>query len=158
MGSAKRFARYLTFKLILLFITTVIGVYITILVANMGGYVDKLRMSQLREEIGMKIMRDPALRNVPTTQKKKMIEEKVRLEAERLGLDKPFLILARRNDAEPRSCSVHGERFWLTSGQSDYFGAPPTNLVVDGNIILSDIFPQFVYWFGALSSVWQLVR
>jgi len=87
-----RFARYLTFKVVLLFITTVIGVYITILVANMGGYVDKLRMAQLREEIGMKIMSDPSLRDVPTEQKKAMIETKIRLEEKRLGLDKPFFI------------------------------------------------------------------
>ena len=87
-----RFARYLAFKVVLLFITTVIGVYITILVANMGGYVDKLRMAQLREEIGMKIMSDPSLRDVPTEQKKAMIETKIRLEEKRLGLDKPFFI------------------------------------------------------------------
>ncbi len=92
MGGAGRFMRYLLIKVVLLFITTVIGVYITILVANMGGYVDKLRISQLREEIGMKIMRDPALRDVPTEQKKAMIEEKIRLEEKRLGLDKPFLV------------------------------------------------------------------
>ncbi len=92
MGGAGRFMRYLLVKVVLLFITTVIGVYITILVANMGGYVDKLRISQLREEIGMKIMRDPALRDVPTEQKKAMIEEKIRLEEKRLGLDKPFLV------------------------------------------------------------------
>jgi len=58
----------------------------------MGGYVDELRRSQLREEIGMKIMRDPALRDVPTEQKKKMIEERIRLEEKRLGLDKPFIV------------------------------------------------------------------
>ena len=92
MSGASRFARYLAVKVVLLFITTVVGVYITILIANMGGYVDELRRSQLREEIGMKIMRDPTLRDVPVEQKKKMIEDRIRLEEKRLGLDKPFII------------------------------------------------------------------
>ena len=92
MKGTGRFVRYLGVKVLLLFITTVIGVYITILIANMGGYVDELRRAQLREEIGMRIMRDPSLRSVPTEQKKKMIENKIRLEEKRLGLDKPFLI------------------------------------------------------------------
>ncbi len=92
MSGASRFARYLAVKVVLLFITTVVGVYITILIANMGGYVDELRRSQLREEIGMKIMRDPSLRDVPVEQKKKMIEERIRLEEKRLGLDKPFIV------------------------------------------------------------------
>ncbi len=92
MSGASRFARYLGVKILLLFITTVIGVYITILIANMGGYVDELRRSQLREEIGMKIMRDPSLRDVPVEQKKKMIEDRIRLEEKRLGLDKPFVV------------------------------------------------------------------
>lgn len=92
MSGTARFLRYIAVKVILLFITTVIGVYITILVANMGGYVDELRRSQLREEIGMRIMRDPSLREVPTEQKQKMIEDRIRLEEKRLGLDKPFLV------------------------------------------------------------------
>lgn len=92
MSSAGRFARYLGIKTILLLITTVIGVYITIMVANMGGYVDKLRISQLKETVGMSIMSNPAYRNVPTEQKKQMIEDKIRLEEKRLGLDKPFLV------------------------------------------------------------------
>jgi len=92
MNGTRRFVRYLGVKVLLLFITTVIGVYITILIANMGGYVDELRRAQLREEIEMRILRDPSLRNIPTEQKKKMIEDKIRLEEKRLGLDKPFLI------------------------------------------------------------------
>ena len=92
MSGVSRFVRYLAVKLILLFITTVIGVYITILIANMGGYVDELRRSQLREEVGMKIMRDPSLRDVPVEQKRKMIEDRIRLEEKRLGLDKPFMV------------------------------------------------------------------
>ena len=92
MSGTRRFVRYLVVKVLLLFITTVVRVYIPILIANMGGYVDELRRAQLREEIEMRIMRDPALRNIPTEQKKKMIEDKIRLEERRLGLDKPFLI------------------------------------------------------------------
>ena len=142
MGSAKRFARYLTFKLILLFITTVIGVYITILVANMGGYVDKLRMSQLREEIGMKIMRDPSLRNVPTTQKKKMIEEKVRLEAERLGLDKPFLIRSLYFLRDAMTLNLGRAQFMVSDSGSRQVKAiilerlPPTLLLMGTSFFL----------------------
>ncbi len=92
MNSTRRFARYLGIKTVLLFFTTVVGVYITILVANMGGYVDELRISQLHESIGIAIMSNPAYKNLSTEEKQALVEEKIRLEEKRLGLDKPFFV------------------------------------------------------------------
>ena len=58
----------------------------------MGGYVDKIRRGQIREQIGMQIGIDQNLRDLPQEQRKAMIVEMARLEEERLGLDRPFIL------------------------------------------------------------------
>ena len=51
--TAKRLAGFFSIRLVLQIITIIIGVYITILVANMGGYADTiLKASILEEESG----------------------------------------------------------------------------------------------------------
>jgi peptide/nickel transport system permease protein len=87
-----RVARFMGARAVTLFITVVIGVYLTILIANMGGYVDNIRRGQIREEIGMQIGMDQNLRDLPQEQRKAMIEEMARLEERRLGLDRPFIL------------------------------------------------------------------
>jgi peptide/nickel transport system permease protein len=41
-----------------LFVTVVIAVYLTILIANMGGYVDEIVRGQIREFIGQQLRAD----------------------------------------------------------------------------------------------------
>jgi peptide/nickel transport system permease protein len=65
-GTFSRLARYSITRLLMLFITVVIGVYLTILIANMGGYVDEIR--------------------------DKIIEERIAIEEKRMGLDQPFIL------------------------------------------------------------------
>jgi hypothetical protein len=72
-------------------VTVVIGLYLTILIANMGGYVDKIRMSQIREDVNMRapmMTRDAQVWTRHVRMKK--IEESIRLQEKRLGLDQPF--------------------------------------------------------------------
>ncbi|HEX2698287.1 MAG TPA: hypothetical protein VHM28_11310, partial [Anaerolineales bacterium] len=44
-----RVFRYSAIRLITLFVTVVIGVYLTIMIANMGGYVDEIMRNDIRE-------------------------------------------------------------------------------------------------------------
>lgn len=87
-----RIAKYSGFRLISMVITVIIGLYLTILIANMGGYVDQIRKSQIREDVNMRAANDPAMRKLAPDVRAKMVEETIRLQEKRLGMDKPFIV------------------------------------------------------------------
>ncbi len=95
-SSFARVARYVALRLITLFLTVIIGVYLTILIANMGGYVDQIKKGEIREAVQMRVLTDQTLRNLPADARAKRIEDLVRLEEKRLGLDQPFLVRSFR--------------------------------------------------------------
>jgi peptide/nickel transport system permease protein len=70
-----RVARYSATRLIMLFMTVVIGVYITILIANMGGYVDKIQRGQIRESVDQAFAMNPMFKSLSEEQKLKMRTE-----------------------------------------------------------------------------------
>ncbi len=90
LNTLRRIALYTGVRVVVLFITVVIGVYLTILVANMGGYVDKLLEGEIAEKIAVQVMGDQAMRRLPVEERNRIIEEKVQIERKRLGLDTPF--------------------------------------------------------------------
>jgi len=61
-----RVFKYSGVRLLSLFITVVIGVYLTIMIANMGGYVDQMMKAEIQERITMQIGRNPAFRDMDT--------------------------------------------------------------------------------------------
>src|SRR5512139_3407605 len=63
-SSFSRIARYTVVRLLMLFVTVVIGVYLTILIANMGGYVDQIRRGEIREAVGLRVLTDPSIKNL----------------------------------------------------------------------------------------------
>jgi peptide/nickel transport system permease protein len=87
-----RVGRYMAVRIVLLGITVVIGIYLTILIANMGGAVDNIRKGQIREGVGMVAALDPTLRALSPAEKTRMIEARVAIEEKRLGLNTPFLV------------------------------------------------------------------
>ncbi|MDQ7848989.1 MAG: ABC transporter permease [Armatimonadota bacterium] len=87
-----RVVTYSTTRLVALFLTVVVGVYLTILVANMGGYVDVIKRTEIREQVGISVSFDPTMQRLPAEERQKRIEELVKIEEERLGLDRPFLV------------------------------------------------------------------
>jgi peptide/nickel transport system permease protein len=89
--SLTRLMRYTFLKLIALIITVAIGVYITIIVANMGGEVDEIRMASIRESVALAATADPAFKALSTDERIAYINDRVALEAERYGLDRPFI-------------------------------------------------------------------
>lgn len=98
-GPESAFARifkYTSVRLVTLFFTVVIGVYLTILIANMGGYVDKIRQGEIRESVGLRVLSDPALRNLPPETRNERLNQLIALEEKRLGLDQPFLLRSFR--------------------------------------------------------------
>ncbi len=91
-GTFSRLARYSITRLVMLFITVVIGVYLTILIANMGGYVDEIRRGTIREEVGIEVMADQQLKQLPQAERDKIIAERIAIEEKRMGLDRPFIL------------------------------------------------------------------
>ena len=91
-----RVLKYSGMRLIALVITVVIGVYLTIIIANMGGYVDELQKGQVDDRITQAVARDPASRDMTPEARKDYIETQKQLEYKRLGLDQPFLVKSFR--------------------------------------------------------------
>lgn len=93
-STVARLAKFAAFRLVVLFFTVVIGIYLTVLVANMGGYVDDIRRGEIRNEISIQIFmsQDPEIKEMTAEEKNKLLNEQVRIEEKRRGLDQPFII------------------------------------------------------------------
>jgi peptide/nickel transport system permease protein len=87
-----RVAKYMGVRLVFLFFTIVIGVYLTILIANMGGYVDQIRRGVIREQVGLQVLEDPTFRQLSQDQRDALITDMIRVEEERIGLNRPFIV------------------------------------------------------------------
>lgn len=62
-----------------LLVTVVIAVYLTILIANGGGYVDQMRIGQIREQVILQMGSDPEMALLTVQQRKQLEEERVRV-------------------------------------------------------------------------------
>ncbi|MFW5991718.1 MAG: ABC transporter permease [Halanaerobiaceae bacterium] len=89
----KRMIKYVSFRIAILFITVLVGVYLVILIANMGGHVDNIRESQIKENVGAQLQaqRD-MLRDMDSESRREYENELVEREKRRLGLDQPFML------------------------------------------------------------------
>ena len=92
LQSTKRLLRYTFLKLVALVFTVAIGVYITILVVNMGGAVDKIRLATIRESAALAATANPAFKYMSVEERTNYLNRQVELEVKRLGLDRPFMI------------------------------------------------------------------
>ncbi|HSM72239.1 MAG TPA: ABC transporter permease [Anaerolineales bacterium] len=91
-----RVARYTVVRIITLFLTTVVGVYLTVLIANMGGYVDQIQRAMIREDVNQLLRNDVSFRALPQEEKDARANEMIRLREERIGLDQPFAVRSVR--------------------------------------------------------------
>lgn len=87
-----RVARYTAIRLLTLFVTVVIGIYLTILIANMGGYVDQIMKGEIRDRIQTTFAASPSFQKLSPEARKKLMEESIALEEKRLGLDIPVAV------------------------------------------------------------------
>jgi peptide/nickel transport system permease protein len=91
-STLNRVMRYTVVRLLTLAITVVIAMYLTVLIANMGGYVDEIRMGEIRQQVSMSFAANPAYRTLSQDQRTKLINDQIAVLAHHAGLDKPFLI------------------------------------------------------------------
>ncbi len=91
-----RVVQYTGLRMIALFFTVLIGVYLTILIANMGGHVDEIRKGYIRESVAISVGIDPEFKNMTADERREHIDQLVALQEKRMGLDQPFLLRSFR--------------------------------------------------------------
>ena len=89
--TSTRIAKYALLRATALIVTVIVGVYLTVLITNMGGHVDNIRMAQVREAAGARVLSDPELQALPPSELNRLIQAQVELEIQRLGLGQPFI-------------------------------------------------------------------
>jgi peptide/nickel transport system permease protein len=86
-----RITKYTLVKGIMLLVTVVVAVYLTIIVANLGGYVDEIFKARIDQALAGRVM-GGWLKDVPTEEKFKIIEQTRWEMEEASGLHEPFLL------------------------------------------------------------------
>lgn len=109
-----RIVKYVLYRGVALFFTVVIGVYLTVLIANMGGYLDTIRKAQIREQVGALVLADPTLQTLPASELRLRIDEIAAIEIQRLRLDQPFLL---------RSINYLTDALTLNLGRAEYLAS-----------------------------------
>jgi len=91
-STVSRVARYTAVRLVTLFATVVIGIYLTIMIANMGGYVDVIMRAEIRERMTMQFANSPISRSLAPDQRKEFLAKQIALEENRVGLNTPVAV------------------------------------------------------------------
>jgi len=85
------YVRYIAKKAIFLAATLLIALYLTVVIANMGGYLDKLLTQQVRYEVLQELKRDPNFNRRPPEEQNTTFNNTLRGALEARGLTQPFL-------------------------------------------------------------------
>ncbi len=95
-SAIQRVLKFSLFRLMALLATVVIGVYLTIMIANMGGYVDTIMIGEIKERVTLTVMNSPAAKTMDPEARNKLVQEKIDLEITRMGLDQPLVVRSIR--------------------------------------------------------------
>ncbi len=87
-----RVAKYMSVRVVTLLLTVVISLYLTIMIANMGGYVDNIRKGEIRERILLMVRSNPTFRAMTPDVRNERTAQLIAQEEHRLGLDRPFVV------------------------------------------------------------------
>lgn len=77
-------------------VAIVIAIYLTILIANMGGHMDEIRKAQIYETYNMFVSQDEEFRHLSGAEKRQLIEDMAQIQIQTLNLDQPFPIRSVR--------------------------------------------------------------
>jgi peptide/nickel transport system permease protein len=87
-----RVIRYSAVRLLTLFVTVVIGIYLTIIIANMGGHVDEIMRNDIRDRINQQFAQNRAMQKMAPDERKKLLDQSIALEENRVGLNQPVAV------------------------------------------------------------------
>lgn len=90
--AARGFMKFIAKRVVTLLLVVVVASYLTIIIANMGGYVDRIILSELILNVNMRYRNDPRYQGYPQELLEELINETVTIEIRRVGLDQPFIL------------------------------------------------------------------
>jgi hypothetical protein len=149
LSTVSRVLKYMILKMVMIFATVVVGVYLTIIIANMGGYVDRIQRGIIDENISNQVVNNPDFKLLAADVRKERIAEMTRLAEKRAGLDQPFLI---------RSFRFLSDALTLNLGRAIYMNSDGGSKQV--RLILLERLPSTLVLFatGSFTKIWQSDR
>jgi peptide/nickel transport system permease protein len=87
-----RVVKYTAVRLVVLFLTVVVAMYLTILIANMGGYVDTMMRAEIEYNVTQLVVNNPNSRNMSAEQKATLIAGMISSQVKLRGLDQPLAV------------------------------------------------------------------
>lgn len=87
-----RLLRYIGKRALVLILVVIIASYLTILIANAGGYVDEIKKGELKLMIAIRVRENPAYEGLSPSEIENLINELYEQRVKTLGLDRPFII------------------------------------------------------------------
>ncbi|MCK4580324.1 MAG: ABC transporter permease, partial [Dehalococcoidia bacterium] len=85
-----RLGKFTLIRTVLLFLAVLVAVYLTVIIANLGGELDNVRRAEVRTEIGTAVFANPEYRRLPPEVLAELVDGMVEQELQRLGMDRPF--------------------------------------------------------------------
>jgi peptide/nickel transport system permease protein len=137
-----RITRYTSVRLVTLVFTVTVGIFLTILIANMGGYVDEIRRGEIRENVALQANMNPAIRNLAVADRTAWMATEISLQEDRLGLNKPFLL---------RTASFLANAMTLNLGRSQFMGSDSGSRQV--RLIILERLPPTLVLFATTSLI-----
>jgi len=89
-GALGRLGKYTAVRMVFLLLAVLVAVYLTILIANMGGELDRIVEAQVRHEVSLGVALNPDYQRLPWEERERITEELIQLELKRRGMDEPF--------------------------------------------------------------------
>mgnify|MGYP000327146540 CR=1 FL=1 len=86
----KGYAKFLVKNAVSLALTLIIATYLTVIVANMGGYIDEVLRSQIIAEVEMALINDPVYQKLPPEEQQAYKQELIEKRLRAAGLYEPF--------------------------------------------------------------------
>lgn len=86
----KNLGRYTLLRGAALFLTVLIGVYLTVVIANMGGAMDDALRMQIRLEVTQFVYQNPAYMQLPQSELQRLVDDMTQTRLREEGLDRPF--------------------------------------------------------------------
>ena len=109
-----RILKYTLSRALALLATVVVGVYLTVLIANMGGHVDEIRRSAIREQAALTLQLNQEARLLSAEERNQILNELIAVEERRLGLDQPFVVRSFRALWQALTLDL-GRAYYMTS-------------------------------------------
>jgi peptide/nickel transport system permease protein len=138
----KRVARYTSVRLLTLLFTVTLGIFMTILIANMGGYVDEMRRGDIRENVALQANMNPAIRKLAVADRNTWMAAEIKLQEERLGLNRPLIV---------RTAAFLKNAMTLNLGRSQFMGSDSGSRQV--RLIILERLPSTLVLFATTSLI-----